>query len=168
VVTESRRDAGTVAVVPHEDASRHEEPDATAVIAEVPADAPDIVLVEDAPRFVVRPPRTQDAGTQIAVIPQTPTGRGTYMIQVITKPEGANLYAGHTYTGPSGTNIEQPPGTKMELQCRLRGYKPGTVSLVFDGKTEYVLCVLTRIKICIDNIKNPFDDCELDPNLPKP
>ena len=34
------------------------------------------------------------------------------------------------------------------------------------GKTEVVLCAMTRIKICINNIKNPFDDCELDPNKP--
>ena len=28
---------------------------------------------------------------------------------------------------------------------------------------EVALCVLTRIKICFDNVKNPFDDCERDP-----
>jgi hypothetical protein len=30
------------------------------------------------------------------------------------------------------------------------------------------MCVLERIKICINNIKNPFDDCQLDPNAPMP
>jgi hypothetical protein len=42
------------------------------------------------------------------------------------------------------------------------------VQLVFDGKTEVVLCTLVRVKICINNIKNPFDDCELDPSKPVP
>jgi hypothetical protein len=37
---------------------------------------------------------------------------------------------------------------------------------VFDGKTELAVCALERIKICINNIKNPFDDCELDPSAP--
>ena len=49
------------------------------------------------------------------------------------------------------------------MRCTQKGYKEGKVSLVFDGKTEVALCVLTRIKICIDNVKNPFDDCERDP-----
>ena len=39
---------------------------------------------------------------------------------------------------------------------------------MFDGKTEVVMCVLKRIKLCINNIKNPFDDCELDPSKPIP
>jgi hypothetical protein len=42
----------------------------------------------------------------------------------------------------------------------MTGYKPGNVELVFDGKTDVALCVLQRIKICIDGIKNMFDDCE--------
>jgi hypothetical protein len=28
--------------------------------------------------------------------------------------------------------------------------------------------VLQRIKICIPGVKNPFDDCEVDPNAPPP
>jgi hypothetical protein len=85
---------------------------------------------------------------------------------VITKPEGAQLYVGFSYRGPGGANLEEPLGTKLDVQCRLRGYKPGNISLVFDGRTEYALCVLERIKICIDGIKNPFDDCQPDPNKP--
>jgi hypothetical protein len=87
---------------------------------------------------------------------------------VITKPEGANLYAGTTYTGPGGTNIERPHGTKLDIECRLSGYKSGFIKLEFDGRTEYALCTLTRIKVCVKDLKNPFDDCqEPAPNAPK-
>ena len=92
--------------------------------------------------------------------------RGTIMIQVLTKPEGANLYAGTTYRGPGGTQLEEPLGARLDLRCHQQGYKDGKVTLVFDGKTDVVLCTLQRIKICINNIKNPFDDCELDPTKP--
>jgi hypothetical protein len=85
------------------------------------------------------------------------------VIKVITRPETARLYNGTTYAGPGGTDIEMPYGTKLDITCKATGYKPGSVSLVFDGENEAVLCVLKRVKICIDDIKNPFDDCEPDP-----
>ena len=109
-------------------------------------------------------PHTKDAG--VPVIADTPNHRGTILVQVITKPEGANLYDGYHYRGPGGTQLEEPFGTKLVLTCRQPGYKPGKVEVVFDGKTDLRVCALERIKICINNIKNPFDDCELDPNAP--
>ncbi|MBA3393891.1 MAG: serine/threonine protein kinase [Deltaproteobacteria bacterium] len=163
VTTAAHRDAGVSEATP--DATVVVEVPADAVLREAPVDALDIVIVEtDAGRRIAR---TSDAGVR-PVIVQTPNGRGTISIQVITKPEGATLYAGHSYRGPGGTNVEQPFGARLDITCKHAGYKPGTVSLVFDGKTEVALCVLQRIKICIDNIKNPFDDCELDPSKPMP
>ncbi len=141
--------------------------DALAVIAVADAatgDALDIVVLVDASRIAVRPRTDAAAGTSIP----TPNGRGTIQIQVITKPEDATLYNGTTYTGPGGTNIEMPFGTKLAITCKKAGYKPGSVELVFDGKQEIALCQLKRVKICIDNIKNPFDDCEIDPTKPVP
>ena len=91
-----------------------------------------------------------------------------FQIEVITKPETATLYEGTSYNGPSGTKVERPFGTHATIQCRQVGYKPGTVELSFDGKSDVALCVLQRIKICIDNVKNPFDDCQLDPSKPIP
>ena len=102
------------------------------------------------------------------VLVDTPNHRGTITITVMTKPDTAQLYVGTSYHGPGGTSIEEPFGTRYDVDCRATGYKPGKVSLVFDGKTEVTLCVMQRIKICIDNIKNPFDDCEVDPNRPSP
>ena len=159
------RDAGVEPPIPA-DATRIAivEPDA-AVDLPMPIDAVDFVFVEDAGVRSPTRPLLRDAGV---AIPSTPNGRGTISIQVITKPEGANLYAGHSYRGPGGTNLEERLGSKLDIECRLRGYKSGHIALVFDGRTEYALCILQRIKICIDNIKNPFDDCELDPNAPSP
>jgi serine/threonine protein kinase len=82
-------------------------------------------------------------------------------IQILTKPQGGTIYMGDTYRGSDGLNMEEPTGTKATIRCTMQGYKPGTVELVFDGKTDGVLCVMQRIKICINGIKNPFDDCEL-------
>ena len=157
-------------------------PDAQVVVPVTP-DAEVVVLadaaVADAPTTVEAPPdakddivvitpdagirRRPDAGIATNIIPDTPNQRGTIMVQVLTKPEGATLYAGTSYRGPGGATLEEPLGTKLDIRCTQKGYKEGKVSIVFDGKTEVVLCVLTRIKICIDNVKNPFDDCERDP-----
>jgi len=170
VVVTSRNRA--VAVVPR-DAAEAPPADATLVVettdADNPVDATDIVVVDtpDAGHRIFAPRR--DAGV-IAMVPGdavTGTGRGV-IIQVITKPENANLYAGYTYTGVGGTNIERPMGTTLDLECRLSGYKPGHVHLEFDGKTEYAMCVLKRIKICVKELKNPFDECEDPPPGPSP
>ena len=161
--SEPARDAGVVALAP----------DAMAAVPVIedaaPADALDIVVVVDAGRVIAR--ITKDAGhsghaADAAIA--TPNGRGTVSIQVITKPEDATLYNGTTYAGPGGTNLEMPYGSKVELTCKKTGYKPGKVQLVFDGSQEIALCSLQRVKICIDNIKNPFDDCEIDPTKPIP
>jgi serine/threonine protein kinase len=129
-------------------------------------DGPDLIVEPpDAGRIiVVRAPR--DAAATVA---QTPNGRGTIVVQVLTKPEGAYLYdSGGHYRGPGGAQLEEPFGTRMQVTCRQAGYKPGIVELTFDGEQTAALCVLKRIKICINNVKNPFDDCEVDPALPSP
>ena len=114
------------------------------------------------------PRRGVDAGTEPALTIDTPNHRGTISITVMTKPDTAQLYVGTAYHGPGGTSLEETYGTRYEVQCRAAGYKPGKLWLTFDGKTEVALCVLQRIKICIDNLKNPFDDCEVDPTRPSP
>jgi hypothetical protein len=146
------------------DANVH-EPDASVVVAVVSdadfpgADARTARPALDAgPRVFANTPDATaldvDGGFGI-----TPTRRGV-AIQVITKPEGANLYVGHSYRGPGGTTLEEQRGTKLTVECRLRGYTPGTVHLVFNGDTEYAMCTLKREKICIDGVHNPFDDCD--------
>ncbi len=160
------RDASIAMVTPDAQAVIPVAPDAEVMVTDADvADAPpdakeDIVVVT--PDASIR--RRPDAGvSNVGVIPDTPNQRGTIMIQVLTKPEGATLYVGTSYRGPGGATLEEPLGSRLEVRCTQKGYKEGKVSLVFDGRTEVALCVLTRIKICIDNVKNPFDDCERDP-----
>ncbi len=137
-------------------------------VRDAPVDAADIVVIERDAGVRIRVPRTRDAGSGSAaqLLSDTPNHRGTIMVQVLTRPEGANLYVGTSYRGPGGAQLEEPLHTKLEVTCRSPGYKPGKVAVVFDGQPEHevVLCVLERIKICIHNIKNPFDDCEVDPS----
>jgi serine/threonine protein kinase len=160
VIAEASRDAGALA-----------PPDAASVLlpgdAEAALDAGDVIVVpEPDAGQLLRPPRTEprlDAGR---VLPETPNHRGTIGVQVLTKPEGANLYddGGH-YRGPGGAQLEEPLGKKLTVHCKQPGYKPGTVEISFDGSATAVLCVLQRIKVCIKDIKNPFDDC-VDPASP--
>jgi serine/threonine protein kinase len=158
--TTAPRDAGVFAVIP--DAA---PADATAIVPVSDDASLDIVVVVDAGRVIAR---VRDAAIAADAAIATPNGRGTLAIQVITRPEDATLYNGTTYTGPGGSNVEMPFGSKLELTCKKTGYKPGKVQLVFDGSMEIALCSLQRVKICIDNIKNPFDDCEIDPTKPVP
>jgi len=160
VVAEAARDAGPPAPI-----------DAASVLlprdAEAELDAGDVIVVPepDAGRLI-RPPRIEPRPDAGSVIPVTPNHRGTIGVQVLTKPEGANLYddGGH-YRGPGGAQLEEPFGKKLTVHCKQPGYKPGTVEVSFDGSSTAVLCVLERIKVCVKNLKNPFDDC-VDPDAP--
>jgi len=140
------------------------EPDAP--IAPVPGDAADVIAPADARAKITVPANRRDGGaggsgdsSGPVMIPDTPTGRGTIIVEVLTKPETAHVYTGTSYRGPSGAKLEYPIGTKVEVRCQQNGYKPGVVSVVFDGKTEYVLCALERIKTCVETLANPFDRC---------
>lgn len=151
------------------------QPDAI-VIAHVPVDAPSF----DAETSVDARPRPlpnhrdasgpgptivkrADAALAPPTVVQTPNGRGTFEVRVLTRPEGGTLYIGTSYRGPGGVKLEERAGTRGTVRCTMSGYKPGTVDILWDGNTEEVLCTMTRIKICINGIKNPFDDCELAP-----
>jgi serine/threonine protein kinase len=160
VVADTARDAGLLALP------------GDAAVAELPIDAPpdadELVVIPalDAGR-IIRIPAHRDAGAVTGVtLPDTPNHRGTILVQVLTKPEGANLFEGTHYRGPGGGQLEEPFGSTLTITCRQPGYKPGAIEIHFDGKTDAVLCVLSRIKICINGIKNPFDDCELDTTAP--
>jgi serine/threonine protein kinase len=132
--------------------------------AELAPDASVRVRVPIALDGGVRGGRHRDAGPPAVPPGVDPTRK--VRITVMTKADGAGLYVGTSYHGPSGTSLEEPFGTRYEVECRAPGYKSGRIWLTFDGTREIEMCPLTRVKICIDNIKNPFDDCELDPTKP--
>jgi serine/threonine protein kinase len=166
VVAEANRDASTI---PAADAGPLDDAVAFDPVRDAAADAADLIVepVPDAGRIIVDTRPRRDAGVIGNVLHDTPNGRGTIIVQVLTKPEGANLYDnGQHYRGPGGAQLEEPWGSRLTITCRQPGYKSGTVEVNFDGNTTAVLCVLQRIKLCINNIKNPFDDCELDPSAP--
>ena len=137
--------------------ARFEVPPSDATVVPARRDASDLVILTDA--FVRVRPRGPDAGTGPVLTPDTETHRGTTQVEVLTKPETATVYVGTSYRGPNGVKLEEPLGTKLEVRCQQTGYKPGTVSIVFDGRTDVVLCVLQRIKTCVGTLKNPFDEC---------
>jgi hypothetical protein len=141
-----------------------------------PADASEIIAVEPDAAHRSRlahddrpEPPEEPVASDASSSPRTPNRRGAIAIQVITRPEGAHLYDGEGhYRGPGGAQLEEPYGARLTVSCRQPGYKPGSVELRFDGTAGTALCVLERIKVCINNIKNPFDDCEIDPDAPTP
>jgi hypothetical protein len=80
-------------------------------------------------------------------------------VQVVTRPEQATLYAGGAYAGTGDTYISRPAGTRLTLTCKLPGYDPGKVAVVFDEPDGVFICRMKRPTRCVEGIKNPFDDC---------
>ncbi|HEX5058186.1 MAG TPA: protein kinase [Kofleriaceae bacterium] len=126
---------------------------------EVPADAPVIVDVPpDAGTHVIATvPR--DAGVHSVVRPP----KGNVTIEVLTRPGEANVYIAPNFRGPSGVKITEPYGAKRHIECKTDRQK-GSVDVVFDGKVTAVMCTATRDRFCVPGLKNPYDDCEEDPN----
>jgi len=106
-----------------------------------------------------RAPRKQPAG---AVSHERATPRATIAVQVLSKPDGATIYAGDSYRGVSGVTLEQPQGSTVRIKCTLPGHDPGFADVTFDGRAEVVLCRPVRSARCVDDLKNPFDDCPED------
>jgi serine/threonine protein kinase len=138
-----------------------------AVIAEV-SDA-GVVDPVDA-QVVVEVPL--DAGTRITgrtlrdagVATLRPGDRkGNVTVEVLTRPGEADVYIGVNYRGPSGVKITERYGTKVKIECKTSRHK-GTVEIVFDGNLSAVMCTATRARFCVAGLKNPYDDCEDDPN----
>jgi eukaryotic-like serine/threonine-protein kinase len=126
----------------------------------VPADA--IVVVDVPP----------DAGTKVvATVPRDagvhaitrPDRKGQVTIEVLTRPGDANVFIAPNFRGPSGVKLTEPFGTKRHIECKTETMK-GSLDVVFDGKVTAVMCTATRARFCVPGLKNPYDDCEEDPN----
>ncbi|MEO8845980.1 MAG: serine/threonine-protein kinase [Kofleriaceae bacterium] len=125
-------------------------------------------IVDDAETLIIGP--NPDAGARLArdggssVLPSHPK---TITIEVLTRPAEANVFDHHTFRGPSGVRLNEPFGTRLELECRAPHYK-GKVTVTFDGSRDSVMCTAQRLKFCVDGLKNPLEDCEQDPASPVP
>jgi hypothetical protein len=139
-----------------------------AVIAEV-RDAAPVEVPIDAPTVVELPP---DAGTRVvATVPRDagvrtvsrPERKGNVTVEILTRPGDANVFIAPNFRGPSGVKITEPYGTVRHIECKTDRMK-GSVDVVFDGKVSAVMCTATRDRFCVPGLKNPYDDCEEDPN----
>jgi serine/threonine-protein kinase len=142
-----------VAEVAHDAGSAAGHADAH-LIAEVPLDAaaaPDDAAVIAMPRDAGA--RTVRDGGPIGPHPAKIT------IEVLTSPSETDIFVGHTFLGPSGTHLERPWGTKMTIECRAPHYH-GKKTIVFDGSVTSVMCPAKRLKMCVEGLKNPYDECE--------
>jgi serine/threonine protein kinase len=135
------RDAGII-----DEMTRHD-----AAIAELPPDAGERVVTA----------LRRDGG--VATIARPPDRKGNVTIEILTRPGDANVYIAPNFRGPSGVKITEPYGTKRHIECKTDRMK-GSVDVVFDGKVSAVMCTAARARFCVPGIKNPFDDCEEDPD----
>ncbi|MEZ4362083.1 MAG: protein kinase [Kofleriaceae bacterium] len=105
----------------------------------------------DAPRATGSSSRRRDARATVS-------GR-VVTVQIITYPDDGTVYRGRSYRGPGGTTVQEPYGTVARFTCTKVGYKEGFVDVKFDDKTPIAVCVMTRKKLCVDDLKNPYDHC---------
>jgi serine/threonine protein kinase len=151
-------DAATVAMATDAPATPPPGPDATVTVL-TPLDA--ATTRDDAARVASanRDARRDGSGVPPGV---RLTPRGTVAIKVHTIPEGGNVYFGFEYRGAGEPTVEADYGTKVRIRCTLGGHNEGTVDVTFDGKTDEVWCRMLRIKRCVKDLKNPFDECKED------
>ena len=150
LTSELGADAAVIAEVPHD--AGVADPDAQ-VIAEIPIDAGTRVATNDK--------TLRDAGVAAAAVVRP--GRGNVTIEVLTRPGDANVFVGPNYRGPSGVRLTERRGTKLKIECKTDRMK-GSVEVTFDGKLSAVMCTAARDRFCVPGLKNPYDDCEEDPN----
>jgi hypothetical protein len=152
-VAEAPKDAGVIAEVR----------DAT-VVVETPVDA---AVIAELPPDAGTPTTTRrDAGVGGTVV-RVNTGvidkTKPVTIEVLTRPGDADVFIGANFRGPSGVKIQDRYGAKAHIECKTARMK-GSLDVVFDGKVTAVMCTATRDRFCVPGLKNPYDDCEEDPN----
>jgi hypothetical protein len=106
-----------------------------------------------------RPPRDGRDPRDGRREPRSTDSRREITVQILTYPEEGTVYRGRTYRGPAGTTVVEPYGTVARFTCTKVGYKEGYVDVKFDDKTPIAVCVMSRKKLCVDDLKNPYDQC---------
>jgi serine/threonine protein kinase len=130
------------------------EPLDALVIAELPRDAGTRALARDAGASGIGP------GPGPGPVPDR---NRLVTIEVLTRPGDADVFIGHNFRGPGGVRITERYGTRRKIECKTERMK-GSVDVVFDGTRQAVMCTATRARFCVAGLKNPYDDCEEDPN----
>ena len=104
-------------------------------------------------------PPSRDAAPRLSDFDRSlpPGERGA--IKIVTNPEGGYVYTDRTYRGLSGVTVQADPGTKAHVVCEMSGYESGELDVTWSIKYQELVCVMKRIKRCIDKIRNPYDDC---------
>jgi serine/threonine-protein kinase len=121
-------------------------------VAELPVDA---ALGADAGLVVDAASGPADAGLVPAAL---------VALRVVTMPPGAQVYIGKSLVGKDGVAIRRAPGTKEIIRCALPAgtaatYDPGAVDAVWPNSSSTIACKLKRRKVCVQDLKNPFDQC---------
>jgi hypothetical protein len=150
-VTEAVRDAALVVEARDAGVDEEEAPRDADVVVELPPDAGERVTAT----------LRRDAG--VHTIARPPDRKGNVTIEILTRPGDANVFIAPNFRGPSGVKLTEPLGTKRHIECKTDTMK-GSIDVVFDGKVSAVMCTATRDRFCVPGLKNPYDDCEEDPN----
>jgi hypothetical protein len=83
-------------------------------------------------------------------------------IVVSTRPHGASLYVHGLAAGTDGTTFRRPRGTRMDVRCLFPGndgWEPTSVSVIFDGQRNQVVCEMEPHTRCVKDLQNPFKKC---------
>jgi serine/threonine-protein kinase len=105
---------------------------------------------------------TPDAAPEVLVVVRHPE----HDVRVSTDPRGAALYIGEVNYGLDGSVFRRAEGTRMDIRCRFPDndlWDNGRVSVIFDGRSREVKCVLHKRPRCLKELKNPFaSNCPAD------
>jgi serine/threonine protein kinase len=83
----------------------------------------------------------------------------TFTIEVLTQPGDAEVYIDGHHRGPGGVRIEEAWGKTLTIECKAPHFY-GRKAIVFDSTATSAYCVATRIPMCVEGLKNPYDLCE--------
>jgi serine/threonine-protein kinase len=153
VITRREPRADHQASGPHDAAVRSPDAAQIAITADAGSSPADAAVVAEKP--------LRDAGVREAITAKQPVRPhpAAVTIEVLTQPGDAELYIDGHYRGPAGTRVEEPYGRRITIECRAP-HMLGRKQVAFDGSVTSVYCTATRIPMCVEGLKNPYDVCE--------
>jgi hypothetical protein len=116
--------------------------------AAAPSPSPDAATAADVP-----------AGSAVGAKTAVARHPATFAIEVLAQPGDAEIFVDGHHRGRNGVRIEEAWGKSLVVECKAPHYY-GRKTLVFDGSASSAHCVATRIPMCVEGLKNPYDVCE--------